>query len=178
MRIYKDIFTDEEFISDSYNIVLIHEGVIGEVKSRMVAKQDVDVDVGCGNAFGGQNEDDPDQGGQTGGTPVFKVNDLIDAFGYEETSFDKDGFSDYFKGYMKKLMGHIQAKNPDRLAAFKTGAAAFFKWAKENFGELSFYTGKNYDMENMIVMSYYKDPEGDEAPTFLYVMDGMKSYKV
>jgi hypothetical protein len=78
---------------------------------------------------------------------------------------------------MKKLMGHIQAKNPDRLAAFKAGAGAFFKWAKENFDELSFHTGKNYDMENMIVMSYYKNPE-DEAPTFLYVMDGMKSYKV
>ena len=55
MRIFQDIFTDEEFISDSYNIVLIHDGVIGQVKSRMVAKQDVDVDVGCGNAFGGQN---------------------------------------------------------------------------------------------------------------------------
>ena len=32
-------------------------------------------------------------------------------------------------------------------------------------------------MENLIVMSYYKKPE-DPAPTFLYVMDGMKSYKV
>ena len=143
----------------------------------MVAKQDVDVDVGCGNAFGGQNEDDPDQGGQTGGTPVFKVNDLIDAFGYAETSFDKEGFADYFKLYMKKLMTHITEKNPTRLAGFKAGAASFFKWAKENFDELSFYTVKNYDMDNLIVMSYYKNPE-DEAPTFLYVMDGMKSYKV
>lgn len=177
MRIFQDIFTDEEFISDSYNIVLTYDGVIGEVKSRMVAKQDVDVDVGCGNAFGGQNEDDPDQGGQTGGTPVFKVNDLIDAFGYQETSFDSAGFATYFKGYMKTLMANITDKNPDRLAAFKAGAAAFFKWAKENFDELSFYTGKNYDMEYLIVMSYYKNPE-DEAPTFLYVMDGMKSYKV
>ena len=32
-------------------------------------------------------------------------------------------------------------------------------------------------MENLIIMSYYKK-EDDEAPTFLYVMDGMKSYKV
>ena len=29
MRIFQDIFTDEEFISDSYNIVLTYDGVIG-----------------------------------------------------------------------------------------------------------------------------------------------------
>lgn len=177
MRIYQDLFTEEEFISDSYKIELTYEGVIGEVQSRMVVKQDVEVDVGCGNAFGGQNEDDGEQGGQTGGAPVAKVIDLVDAFGYEETSFDLDGFSTYFKGYMKKLMVWIKTNKPDRLEPFMTGAQAFFKWAKTNFDELSFYTGKAYDMENLIVMSYYKK-EDDPAPTFLFVMDGMKSYKV
>lgn len=78
---------------------------------------------------------------------------------------------------MKKLMVWIKEKKPERLDAFKTGAAAFFKWAKANFGELSFYTGKSYDMDNHIVMSYYKNSE-DPAPTFLFVMDGFKSYKV
>jgi hypothetical protein len=103
MRIYQDLFTNEEFISDSYKIELIHEDVIGEVQSRMVVKSDVEVDVGCGNAFGGQNEDDGDQGGQTGSAPVAKVIDLVDAFQYEETSFDLEGFTAYFKTYMKKL---------------------------------------------------------------------------
>jgi hypothetical protein len=177
MRIYQDLFTDEEFLSDSYKIELIHEEVIGEVQSRMIVKSDVEVDVGCGNAFGGQNEDDGDQGGQTGGAPVAKVIDLVDAFQYEETSFDLEGFNSYFKSYMKKLQDWVKANKPDRLEKFKIGALAFFKWAKANFDELSFYTGKSYDMENLIVMSYYKKPE-DPAPTFLYVMDGMKSYKV
>lgn len=176
MRIFQDIFSEEEFISDSYKMNLIYDGVIAEVQSRMVAKQDAEVDIGCGNAFGGQNDEDGEQGGQ-GGAPVAKVIDLVDAFGYEETSFDIDGFSSYFKEYMKKLMGWIKTNKPDRLEPFKTGAQAFFKWAKANFDELSFYTGKAYDMENMIVMSYYKNPE-DPAPTFLYVMDGLKSYKV
>jgi hypothetical protein len=32
----------------------------------MVVKKDADVDIGCGNAFGGQNEDDDGTGGNTG----------------------------------------------------------------------------------------------------------------
>jgi len=60
MRIYQDIFsTDEtEIISDSFPWVVIHEGAVIEVTSRMVVKGDVDVDVGCGNAFGGKNEEE------------------------------------------------------------------------------------------------------------------------
>lgn len=78
---------------------------------------------------------------------------------------------------MKKLLTYIKEKKPERAAGFIEGAKAFFAWAKQNFAELTFYTGQLYDMENLIVFSYYKNPE-DDAPTFLYVMDGLKSYKV
>lgn len=56
MRIFQDVFTDEEFISDSYKMEMIHNDVIAEVKSRMVISKEADVDIGCGNAFGGSNE--------------------------------------------------------------------------------------------------------------------------
>ena len=48
-------------------------------------------------------------------------------------------------------------------------------WVKNNFDDLNFYTPKNYDTENLIIMSIYKgeDPE----PTFLYMMDGLKGVK-
>lgn len=78
---------------------------------------------------------------------------------------------------MKKLLEWLNANKKDRVEAFKTGGRDFFKWALANFDELSFFTGPSYDMDNLIVMSYYKKPE-DEAPTFVYVMDGLKSYKV
>jgi hypothetical protein len=58
---------------------------------------------------------------------------------------------------MKKLLTHLQAKNEGRVAGFKAGALAFFKWAQANFGELTFYTPSNYDTENLIIMSYYKN---------------------
>ncbi len=58
---------------------------------------------------------------------------------------------------MKKLLTYLQDKKPDRVEPFKNGARDFFKWALANFDELTFYTGQQYDMENLIVMSYYKN---------------------
>ena len=102
---------------------------------------------------------------------------IIDTFHLEATGFDKPQFKEYFKGYMKKLLEHLGKNKADRVDAFKAGAKEFFGWALNNFDELSFYTPSNYDMENMIVMSYYKKPE-DEAPHYIYMMDGLKFYKV
>ncbi len=56
MRIYQDIFSNEELLSDSYKVDMKFEDVIAEVQSKMVAIKDADVDIGCGNAFGGTNE--------------------------------------------------------------------------------------------------------------------------
>lgn len=55
MRIYQDYTTEEEIISDSYPMTMLFQETTAEVQSKMVAKGDVDVDVGCGNAFGGKN---------------------------------------------------------------------------------------------------------------------------
>lgn len=53
MKIFQDIFNDEELLSDSYKMESKFEDVITEVKSRLVVKKDADVDIGRGNAFGG-----------------------------------------------------------------------------------------------------------------------------
>ncbi len=168
MKLYTDAFTGVEVLSDSYKIVLEYEGVIGKVKSRMVVKTEDDVDIGCGNAFGGAGEEE--QGGNNANLP--KVIDLVDGFNYQDTSFDKDGFEKYFKAYMKKVLGHLKENNANRVKPFMDGARKFFDWIKENFGDFTFYTPSDYDTDNIIMMSYY---EGEDAsPTFLYVMDGLK----
>jgi len=55
MKIFQDVFNDEEVISDSYKFTEVFGGVAVEVKSRMVVKGEENIDVGCGNAFGGTN---------------------------------------------------------------------------------------------------------------------------
>lgn len=76
---------------------------------------------------------------------VEKVLDLIESFGYEETSYDKASFLGYYKVYMKKLLGHLTEKNADRVEDFKKGAKEFMEFIKANFEDLNFYTPKNYD---------------------------------
>ena len=56
MRIFQDVFTDDEFISDSYKMEMLFNDVIGEVKSRMVISNEAKIDIGRGTAFCGSNE--------------------------------------------------------------------------------------------------------------------------
>ena len=58
MKIYQDIFNNEELISDSYKFNELHNGVVIEVPAKMIVVGNQEVDIGCGNAFGGKNEDD------------------------------------------------------------------------------------------------------------------------
>ena len=53
MKLYSDAFTGTEVLSDSYKMVYDFERVIAKVKSTLIVKREDDVDIGCGNAFGG-----------------------------------------------------------------------------------------------------------------------------
>ena len=77
---------------------------------------------------------------------------------------------------MKKLLGHLTKEKPDRVDSFKAGGQAFFKWVNANVDDITFYTPKNYDSENHIMVSIYEGE--DAAPTFFYIMDGLKFIKL
>ncbi|NDW60113.1 hypothetical protein G0P98_26965 [Yangia sp. PrR004] len=72
--------------------------------------------MGAGNAFGGKNEDDEDDGGVE--DTAAKVNNIMDAFKYAETQFTKADYATYFKGYAKKVKTHLEKTKPDRVAGF------------------------------------------------------------
>ena len=76
MKIYYDVFSNEEIISDSYKMVEIFDGLVCEIKARWMIKKEGQVDIGCGNAFGGGGEEEAVE------ENVEKVLDLIDAYGY------------------------------------------------------------------------------------------------
>ena len=57
MKLYSDVFTGTEILSDSYKQEIIHDGTVIKVKSRLVDKKDDVVDIGCGNAFDGAGEE-------------------------------------------------------------------------------------------------------------------------
>jgi hypothetical protein len=134
--------------------------------------------LGCGDAFKGQ------PGGEGGEEPVedvkdeaVKVNDILDAFHYNETSFTKADYTTYIKGYMKKVKEHLAKNNPSRVDPFMKGAQEMVKWILSNFDKFTFYAPESWDVENTVILSYTKT-EGDECPTFVYFTDGFKQVKM
>lgn len=176
------MFSGEEIISDSFEITPVFDGVGGEVKSKLVSVGGVNVDIGCGDAFGkGAAEEGEEEGGVE--DKEEKVNNLIDAFKYRGTPFTKSEYlpsinfryTQYIKGYMKKVKEHLETSNPSRVQPFMKGAQEMVKWILSNFADFEFYTPESYDNENIIILSYYKGE--DHAPTFVYFMDGLKECK-
>lgn len=160
MKIYHNFGNqDAEIISDSYKFVFPeeYEEAVVEVQSKMVLPKDVEVDIGCGNAFGGNNEEEGGAGGAGGNEePVMKVNDLIDGFKYEEYALDKPGFQSYIKDYLKMVMPKVA---PGRVDKFKKGVTAFVKYVLSKFSDFTFYTPSDYSAEGALIYSIYKNEE-------------------
>ena len=167
MKVYYDIISGDEMISDSYKITPVFDGVGAEVPSRLVNKDTAEVDIGRGNQFGGGGEDEAVE------DKAEKVNDIVDAFRYTETSYGKADYTTYIKGYMKRIKTELEKSNPDRVAGFMAGAKEMVTWILKNFDEFQFFMGEKCDTEGSLALAYYKNPE-DAAPTFVYFMDGLK----
>lgn len=170
MKVYFDVFSNDELISDSYRTELKYGEVIMEVESRMVVKGADDVDIGRGNEFGGGGED------EVVDVNAVRVNDIVDSFSLQETSFTKKEYVTVLKAYMQKLKKHLEAQGSERVTPFMEGATLFAKWVVANFDEFKFYTGSGYDQSAMIILSYYKEPTND-APHFLFIKDGLREEK-
>ena len=170
MRVYFDLFSNDELISDSYVLNLEYNDVIMSVPSRMIIKGDENIDIGRGNEFGGGGEDEAVD------STAERVNEIIQGFSLQETSFTKKDYVTITKAYLQRLKKHLEANNSARTAGFMEGASAFVKWVVANFDEFKFYSGPSYDQSAMIVLSYYKIPE-DEAPHFLFFKDGLRDEK-
>jgi hypothetical protein len=77
MLLYVDAFSNDEIVSDSYDITYVFDNVGGEVKSNYIVIGGENIDVGCGNAFGGTDEDNEGTDDQ-----AVKVLDVVNSFKY------------------------------------------------------------------------------------------------
>ncbi|KAI9917490.1 hypothetical protein PsorP6_013012 [Peronosclerospora sorghi] len=179
MLVWQDIFTDDEVMSDSFKVMpckdLEGNDVPGmfQVESKTVAKSAENVDIGCGDAFGGEEEQVD--------SSVETVNNVIDdslGFGYVETGFDsKAELKTYLKSYFRKTMKHLKSSGAtdETLAQFKSDAQEIVKFLVSMFKELQYYMFKSCDSEAGLSYAYY--PDGAVAPTFCYIKWGLKEVK-
>jgi hypothetical protein len=142
----------------------------------MILPKDVEVDVGCGNAFGGKNEEEEQGGNNANATSTIqKVNDLIDGFQYADYNIAKEDYKNYYiKDYLKKALEKVPK---ERHADFKAGVQAFVKFLLTNFDDFTIYTPKDNSTEGALIYSRYVNEE-DEAPLFYFIIEGLPNFKV
>lgn len=65
MRVWIDVFSGDEMISDSYKQTILMNGACLEVEAKYITKGNEKFDTGGGNAFGGGEDSGDDAEGET-----------------------------------------------------------------------------------------------------------------
>ncbi|PHH63095.1 hypothetical protein CDD80_1254 [Ophiocordyceps camponoti-rufipedis] len=171
MIIFKDILTDDEIISDSYELKEV-DGIVYEADCAMITEQAVQADIGANaSAEGGDEDGVEDQ--------AVKVNNIVHSFRLQSTSFDKKGYLAYLKGYMKAVKAKLQEKNApaDTITAFEKGAQAYVKEKLlPSFKDFEFYTGESMNPDGLVVLLNYR--EDGVTPYVIVWKHGLMEMKV
>lgn len=132
------------------------------------------MNIGCGNAFGGNDEE---ENGGDGSEAQEKVIDVAYNANLVPTSFSKAEFMAYVKNFLKNLKTHLEENGKkDRVEAFQKGAQEFVKFVVSKFGEFEFYTGSSEKIDGSIVFSFWED-ESASGPVFYYFRDSLREVK-
>ena len=163
MKVWKDLGTGDEMVSDSYPMQLLFNDACLEVKAKFTTK---------GSDFVAIAADDEDDGGE-GETVV----NIVEAHKLNEIMLSKKDVMALIKGIMKNCVTRLKENGKeDRVAGFKAGATEMVKFIIGKFDEMQIYIGESIDTENgAICFSYNKDGETD--PTFLFFNDCYKEEK-
>ncbi|KAE9379033.1 translationally controlled tumor protein [Stipitochalara longipes BDJ] len=150
MIIYKDMITGDEIISDSYDLKEI-DGVVYEVDCAMITLGAVEVNTGA-NA----SAEEADEGVEDG---AVQVNNVVNSFRLNQTSFDKKSYLSHLKGYMKKVKELLKEKGApeETITAFEKGAQSYAKKIVGNFKDYDFYIGESMDPDGMVVLMNYRE---------------------
>lgn len=161
------MFTGDEMFSICYPFTVVDD-IVFEVEGKLVsAGGAVDVDVGCGDAFGGGG--DAEQLADAAETVI----NVVYSHRLVETSFAKSDFIKYIKAYMNRVKGYLRKTNPERVAPFMKSAEPFVMKMLKNFDEYSFYMGESMDAEAAIGFGFYRSDEASPTPRFYFFKDGL-----
>lgn len=170
MRVWKDIISGDEMVSDSYPYAELFEGAALEVKARFITKK-ANEDFGvAANTEEGEDESKPDD-------TTFTVVDVVDAMRLQEISLDKKSFMAYIKGYLKTIKEKLEAAGKtDRIPQFQKSATELVKMLVGKWDEIQVFTGESGDWEGALAYCYQKE-QTDDGPTFYFFLDGLKQEK-
>ncbi|KAF2431581.1 microtubule/calcium-binding protein [Tothia fuscella] len=151
MIIYKDILTDDEIISDSYDLKEV-DGAVYEADGRKITVGNDNIDIGANPSAEDGGDDAVEDTSAT-------VLDIAHSFRLQETQFDKKGYLTYLKGYMKKVKEAMKAKGADEAEVkdFESKAGAYAKKIIANFKDYEFLIGESMDPDGMVILLNYRE---------------------
>ena len=162
MKVWIDLFSGDEMVSDSYKHQLIMNDAALEVKAKYVTKGNDNIKIASDDLS-------DEEGGET-------VVNVVEAHGLQETQLSKKDFMALVKPYLKKTSEKLkEIGKEDRIPGFKAGATELVKFIVGRFDEFQIYCGTSFDTDAGLGFSYTID--GEEDPTFLFFADGMKEEK-
>ena len=180
MKIFKDIVGGDEMLSDTFQMTFDYEDAIIKVPSKNRPKDDLgNVDIGCGNAFGGGEPEEE----QAPAGDVEMVLDVVANSELKQVNMSKKEFVAYIKDYFKKIVAYLEKNGKsDRVDSFKKGAQDFIKFIIPKYDEIEIYTGANGENEDGeivggICISYWENEEA-KGPMFYFFKDGLKEEAV
>ncbi len=148
MKSYKDVFTSDVVLNDTFSFKLDYSGSIIKVNSEYVPVSEADEDADV------------------------RLLNLQHNFDLVAVALDINDFTIYIKDYSSRLRDHLQKNKPERVTPFLRGGQAFWKWATLNFNELELYTGRSEDLKGGLIYSYWEN-DNDPGPVFYYFADGL-----
>jgi len=170
MIIYKDILTDDEMISDVYDLKEI-DGVVYEADCKLIKIGGESFDTGGNASAEGGDEEGVEDSVET------KI-DVVYSFRLQSTGFDKKGYLTYLKGYMKAVKEKLKEKgaSDEEVKTFESGAQAYAKKVVGSFKDWEFYTGESMNPDGMIVLLNYR--EDGSTPYVVVWKHGLTEMKV
>ena len=176
MIVYKDLISGDEMMTDAFPRNSVHdkdgnivEGLF-EVESSMSVKGSDNVDIGCGNAFGGEEE--------TNDGSVEKVNNIVDSFTYTEVPFgNKSELKEYLRDYFRSIRAKLKEEGTPQpeIKEFMSQAPAMVVFLLSQFSDMQTFAGESMTAEGGMAFGYYKD--GAHCPTFVYITKSLEAEK-
>ena len=176
MKLFKDVITGDEMLTDTFEMTTEYEDAIIKVPSKNRPKDQLNSDI--------PNEDEEGQDPNAqANEPVEMVLDVVANSRLKQVNMSKKEFMSYIKDYFKKVIAYLEENGKkDRVEGFKKGAQAFIKFIVPKYDDIELYTGDNGENEEGeivggVCISYWED-DSAKGPMFYFFKDGLKEEAV
>ena len=135
MKIYTDIFTGDQVLTDSHHIIDAFDGIVYQVPGKYINKSSQDFDT----------SHDEDKQNNVG---MVRVVDVIEANQLQPHALSKQNFAQWSKTYLSKVRDYLTINNPDRVEPFMRHSTTFIRHILVDYNSYDLYMGPSMNPNN------------------------------